>query len=428
VIYPLFLTLKTSSITSFTLNKNLMIHKLTQQKHNIISALILLSFYVGIDTVSASPSRALSQLEQMSHASLAIADDPQHSVREDAPMVPASTLKVFTALLAFKTWSPDHRFETDFYLDGKNILWVKGLGDPFINSEEMGRIARALRERGLTHINGVSVDSHYFAADIKIDGKSHTQQPYDAPVGALAVNFNTLTVVRNKSVVLSGESQTPVTPLMQKLANRVPKGYHRINLGEQANSGRYFAEMLKAKLAEQGVHSADFIGTGRVPDGSEPFYHHRNSHTLSQVVSEMLHHSNNFIANQLFLMMGAERYGAPATITKSQRAAAEKVHDLFGWKQQIFYEGSGLSYRNQLSANQFLQVLEEFAPYKSLLKSQGENILAKTGTLTGVSSYAGYLHRSKRWVPFALFINQPIHGGFRKQLAQELLSLKFLPK
>jgi D-alanyl-D-alanine carboxypeptidase/D-alanyl-D-alanine-endopeptidase (penicillin-binding protein 4) len=138
----------------------------------------------------------------------------------------------------------------------------------------------------------------------------------------------------------------------------------------------------------------------------------------------MLENSNNFTANQLFLMMGAERYGAPATIDKSQKAAAEKVKLLFGWNQKIFYEGSGLSYKNHLTANQFLHVLQEFAPYKSLLKSQGGSILAKTGTLTGVSSYAGYLHKAQHWVPFALFINQPVQGNFRKQLAQELLNLR----
>jgi D-alanyl-D-alanine carboxypeptidase/D-alanyl-D-alanine-endopeptidase (penicillin-binding protein 4) len=266
-------------------------------------------------SVSAAAYNSFAILEHMPNASLAIAGDPLHSVREDKPMVPASTLKVFTALLAFKTWSPDHRFETDFYVDEKNILWVKGLGDPFISSEEMGYIARNLRDRGLRYVAGVVVDDHYFASNIKIDGNSNTINTYDAPVGALAVNFNTLSIIRNKSATYSGEAHTPLTPLMQIHGKRFPTGHYQISLGRQQDSGRYFAEVLRAKLQQQGVKTAKLIATGHLHTLQAPFYRHQNSHTLSQVVAEMLEHSNNFTANQLFLMMGAERYGAPATIS-----------------------------------------------------------------------------------------------------------------
>lgn len=402
--------------------------RLNKHKPKIIAAIVTLSVYLGINPVSATPSKSLAILEQMPNASLAIADDPQHSLREHKPMVPASTLKVFTALLAFKTWSPEHRFVTNFYLDNDKILWVKGSGDPFLTSEEMNRIVKALKHKGLKQINGIGVDSHYFSTDIQIDGQSDTQNPYDAPAAALAVNFNTVTIIRKNGKVYSGEGQTPLTPLMKKLADSVPNGYHRINLGAQQRSDDYFAEVLRAKLQQHGIKTTDVIKSGHIPAQAQSFYHHKNSHTLSQIVAEMLEHSNNFIANQLFLMMGAERYGAPATMGKSQQAAAEKVKQLFGWQQKIFYEGSGLSYKNQLSASQFLEVLQAFAPYKSLLKSQGQHILAKTGTLTGVSSYAGYLHKTKKWIPFALFINQPVQGEFRKQLAQELLNLKSVKK
>lgn len=400
-----------------------MIFKLNPQKYKALLAALILSVCGSINFASAAP-QALAILEQMPDASLAIAGDPAHSLRENRSMVPASTLKVFTALLAFKTWSPQHRFQTDFYLDSNKVLWVKGSGDPFLTSEELNRIVKVLKKKGLKQINGIGVDSHYFSSDIQIDGKTNTQNPYDAPAAALAVNFNTVTLIRNNTKVHSGERQTPLTPLMKKLANSVPNGYQRISIGAQNQSGHYFAEVLQAKLQQQGIQTTALIKDGYLPVKQQLFYRHKNSHTLNQIVAEMLEHSNNFIANQLFLMMGAERYGAPADISKSQQAAAEKVKQLFGWQQRVFYEGSGLSYKNQLSANQFLQILQKFSPYKNLLKSQGKNILAKTGTLTGVSSYAGYLRKNQKWIPFALFINQPVQNAFRKQLAQELLGLK----
>ena len=48
-------------------------------------------------------------------------------------------------------------------------------------------------------------------------------------------------------------------------------------------------------------------------------------------------------------------------------------------------------------------------------------VLAKTGTLTGVSSYAGYVRRGGAWEPFALLINQPVDGGLRRRVAAELV-------
>jgi D-alanyl-D-alanine carboxypeptidase/D-alanyl-D-alanine-endopeptidase (penicillin-binding protein 4) len=56
------------------------------------------------------------------------------------------------------------------------------------------------------------------------------------------------------------------------------------------------------------------------------------------------------------------------------------------------------------------------------MKSQNAHIFAKTGTLTGVSSYAGYLYKNAQWQAFALLINQSVNGNFRKRIAVELLN------
>ena len=59
-------------------------------------------------------------------------------------------------------------------------------------------------------------------------------------------------------------------------------------------------------------------------------------------------------------------------------------------------------------------------PNRDLLPSEGEGVLAKTGTLTGVSTLAGYVRRGGRWIPFALMINQPVDYGLRLQVAAAL--------
>ena len=57
------------------------------------------------------------------------------SKNADHRLVPASTLKILTALAALHYLGPDHRFITEFYMDHNNNLFVKGYGDPLLISE-----------------------------------------------------------------------------------------------------------------------------------------------------------------------------------------------------------------------------------------------------------------------------------------------------
>ena len=52
------------------------------------------------------------------------------SKNENRPLIPASTLKLFTALVALHTLGPEYRFETEFYCDDDDNLTIKGYGDP----------------------------------------------------------------------------------------------------------------------------------------------------------------------------------------------------------------------------------------------------------------------------------------------------------
>ena len=360
----------------------------------------------------------------MKQSSLLVVDPSGNEIQShhaDRPMIPASTMKLLTALLALETWGSDHRFVTDFALDQKNYLWVKGYGDPFLISEEIDLIVIALKKRGLKKINGIGVDDSYFSSDIIIDGQSKTDNPYDAPLSALAANFNTINVKRKDQKTFSAEPQTPLTPLIKHLAKDLPVGTHRINLGEQTQSPRYFAEILMAKLEAQGIRITNKLIEGTIPDTIFPFYRHQNSHDLSEIISAMLQYSNNFIANQLFLLLGVEEKGAPATMDKSRSTIRSKVQKLFGWQNYAVREGAGLSRDNRLSARQLIDILQHFLPYRDLISRQNDRILAKSGTLKGVSTYAGYLFRSDQWMPFALMINQSVPYNFRKKVALELL-------
>jgi D-alanyl-D-alanine carboxypeptidase len=67
------------------------------------------------------------------------------------------------------------------------------------------------------------------------------------------------------------------------------------------------------------------ISTGTVSEGLKPVYVHRQWRTLSKILAELLRASNNYVANQVFLEIGAHRLGGPVSLEKSLKVANEML-------------------------------------------------------------------------------------------------------
>ena len=132
----------------------------------------------------------------------------------DRRLVPASTLKVVTALTARHFLGADFRFRTDFFLDPEGRLLVRGYGDPLLVSEVLADIARALSERVNAPITAILLDDRYFSQPLVIPGVSTSSNPYDAPNGALNVNFNSVNFKTRQGRIVSAEPQTPLLPMV----------------------------------------------------------------------------------------------------------------------------------------------------------------------------------------------------------------------
>jgi D-alanyl-D-alanine carboxypeptidase/D-alanyl-D-alanine-endopeptidase (penicillin-binding protein 4) len=375
----------------------------------------------------SSPSTAgpVDQVQGLSRASLLVQEDGRSLVAHNAdrPMVPASTMKVLTALAALETWGRGHRFETDFYLDGGGWLWVKGLADPYLVSEELDRIVQGLKSKGVREVKGIGLDDSFFARDVEIAGRSSSDNPYDAPVTALAANFNTVSVVHSGSKISSAEPQTPLTPTARSLGEGGAAGKKRVNLGRRSVALAYFGELLAAKLRVAGVQVGEGQRNAPVPPGSKRIYRHRNTRTLAEVLAPTLEYSNNFVANALFLRLASPDGKGQVTMAAAQRAMTDFARRRFGWRDFTIEDGAGLSRGNRLSARQLVDVMEAFAPYRDLMPAQDGNqaVRAKTGTLRGVSCYAGYVRRGGTWEPFALMINEPVDYNLRLRVASALV-------
>ena len=308
----------------------------------------------------------------------------------DAPFVPASVTKIVTAWLAMEVLGGDYRFETKFYLDKDRVLYVRGGGDPFLISEELAPLAQELvAATGKEPITGIVLDASYYPSDLRIPGIEDTSESYDALNSALAVNFNTIAAVRKGNSVVSAEKQTPITPLaISEFRARGPKGSGRISLSKNpAVSLKYAGELIAAFIEQAGGSVKGEITTGTVPAGLEPVYVHK-SRTLSQILVQLLIASNNYIANQVFLEIGGT-LGGSVSLEKSLKVTNEMLA-ANGLADAIHLEeGSGISRNNHFTARGLAKVLELFAPHANLLHGH-DGGMNKTGTMSGVSTLAGY--------------------------------------
>ena len=371
---------------------------------------ILLLILQGQAASAACPSFS----DVISNGSYAVADEDGKiisSCNPDKSFVPASLIKIQTALAALQILGKDFRFETEFYIDRADNLYIKGFGDPLLTSEEVERILLELQRLGIVTVNAIYIDTSSYELEEQVPGKGTSDNPYDAPVGALGVNFNTVSIrVQSHGKVISDELQTPTLPVMNKLGRGLKPGSYRLNICQkgcqpEVQSVRLAAELFRGVQQRLSIKGNGPFGAKGVPDDATLIYTHKNSQNLRDLVFSFLKYSNNYLANQVFLACGVKKYGFPATWEKAVRAVREALTETLGGDtpgQITMVEGSGLSRQNRVTARAMVQVLQAFQPYAELFQEK-KGALIKSGTLKGVYNYAGYLGDGKS---FVIILNQ----------------------
>ncbi len=333
------------------------------------------------------------------------------SHNESQLLMPASIVKIITSAVAIDLLGTDFRFKTEFFRNSQGELAIKGWGDPFMISEEIGLIAAELKKRGMHSIDRISLDNSTFYPNITIPGVSRTLNPYNAINGALVTNFNTLNLRRSaQGTISSAEEATPLTPLAAIMGNSIAAGStRRINLSDnRENCLRYAGELFVEIFKGAGIEVVnESVSLSKSGEDWEPFYTHYNSNDLTTINRGLQRFSNNFIANQLFLVIGAENRGYPATIEKGRDVFEEYIKTRLNIApgKLVMTEGSGISRSNRVSGNVMIEVLENRKELAELLPSN-RNALLKSGTLTGVYNYAGYIQTDTGLRPFVIILNQ----------------------
>ncbi|MBU1052605.1 MAG: D-alanyl-D-alanine carboxypeptidase [Proteobacteria bacterium] len=337
-------------------------------------------------------------------------------------LVPASILKILTSLAAFHYLGHNYRFETDFYIDNNSNLKVKGYGDPLLISENISDIAEKLSSK-IEYINDIVLDDSYFSSAIPPGAVALSPQPYDSPNGALCANFNTVNfnVINGKFV--SAESQTPLLPFAVNLIKKSDIRKGRILLSSEYNENTlYTGHLISWFLERKGIKTKGQIRKGLVCDKTDKLIlKYYSSFSIKDGVSKLLLYSNNFIANQLVLAIGAKMHGQPGTLENGVFAIKDYATKTLNIDDLSIIEGSGISRNNSISAKSFLKILAEFKPYMHLMKHKG-NEYFKTGTLKDVSTRSGYIKGPKgRLFTFVILTNSK--GKSAEKISKRLRSL-----
>ena len=387
--------------------------------------LLVVSLCYASVAVASQHSNAISLLasEGFTENDAVLLLDDQGQViyqwRPEQMMVPASLVKLATAQLAIETLGLEYRFKTDFFRVGDQ-LWIKGYGDPYLVSEELDRLVVQLNALDLTWVNSLHIDDSYFLNE-PVPGRSSVNDPYNAPLSAVSANFNTVSLRKIGGKVHSGESQTPLTPLAISLAKSIKNlssKPQRINLVNRENAQTNMAQLLTTKLNKP---SWPILIDQRLPEKASLVLRYQNTHSVRDIIRGMLEYSNNFMANQLFLSLTD---GDTVSFNDASNFAQTAFCEAHDWRDHRLLDGSGLSRENRLSASQIQDLLMSLKSSQTLFskfKHSKADVYAKTGTLSDVRSYAGYINFDQQQYRFVFLFNRKVPWRYRESLLTRLV-------
>jgi D-alanyl-D-alanine carboxypeptidase/D-alanyl-D-alanine-endopeptidase (penicillin-binding protein 4) len=211
--------------------------------------------------------------------------------------------------------------------------------------------------------------------------------------------------------------------------------------------------VLRCALLQVGIRVHGDVVRSTAARPGMPLLYTAQSPPLAELLGPLNKYSNNFMAMQLALVLGAHMFGAPATWPKAHRAITTFMAQQVGVPTASYTlaNASGLHSLNRLSAAQLVRLLRhmqrqpalatEFTASLAVAAGSGtlqERMLgaraahivrAKTGTLTRASALSGYA-TAANGVPlaFSILVNDYAHlaavWAAQDALAEALAALR----
>lgn len=327
------------------------------------------------------------------------ADSAIYCHNERQLLRPASTMKVVTAIAAIDRLGGSFQFKTTLSYTGaiedgvlNGDVYLVGGFDPRFNSDDMGSFVDGIRRMGIDTIRGrIVADKSMKDADMLGEGWCWDD---DNPV---------------------------LSPLLISRRD-------------------VFVKRFVDRLRDEGVVVEADTVAGRQPGGA--YEVGTRTHTIDQVLMPMMKESDNLCAEALFYQLGASTGAHPAT-ARDARTVVRRLVEKVCLKPSDYRiaDGSGLSLYNYVTAELEVMLLryayQNTNIYMHLLPSlpvAGEdgtlrrrmrgtftsgNVKAKTGSVTAISSLAGYCTAANGHVLCFAIINQGIRRGSEGRAFQD---------
>ncbi len=373
-----------------------------------------------------------------------------YALNSQKRLMPASNNKLYTCAAALANLGSDTIFETAIYQQGNNLI-LKGGGDPDFSLEQLDSLAQIISSQ-IESVDTLFVDEslmdtlHYGVGWMWDEGSWW----YAAQISALSINENCVDFyvtpgITGQPVLIQ---TNPVTDFIS-ITNQSKTVNDTTNFKElkierdwkkQTNSftitgnvmdtastdtfqrnvhdptlysGTVFAEMLQTR----GININHVIKAPLSP-GAIKVTEHR-SKPVNHALTEFMKRSENLTAELLVKHIGAVFYDTVGTWNNGLLAIKLFLHDTVGIDTNTFRlsDGSGVSRYNYSSPEHFIKLLtwaynnkpvrDKFlntipiGGWDGTLEDRMQNeesvakIIAKTGTLSGVSCLSGYIFTTR---------------------------------
>lgn len=379
---------------------------------------------------------------------------------------PASVAKSITTIYGLETLGGKYRFRTQLLATGpiangkiNGDLYLVGGGDPTLDSDALGDLARQLKDAGVREITGKTfVHSAAIPYQKSIDPGQPEHLGYNPSLSGLNLNYNrvffewrrqsagyTITmdaraIKYRPRVAMSSmkvvDRKSPVFA-MKSTAQADQWTVAKRALGKKG--GRwlpvrrpefYAAEVFHTIARSFGIQLPAFKPARGQAKGT--VLAEWQSDELAPILRRMMKHSTNLTAEAVGMTASRARGGKPQSLKASGRMMVAWLEKGTGAKHAKFVDHSGLGDDSRISARDMVRVLAKQGwdgPLHHLMKdvplrdAKGKpvkkhaiRVRAKTGTLNFVSALAGYIEAPKgRRLVFAIFAaDLPRRGKIKK--------------
>ena len=368
-------------------------------------------------------------------------------------------------------------------LEGRRVLgniYLKGGGDPVFDSDDLEKMVERLVEMDVKDLQGdIVVDETYFDAVRRGKGWMWDDGPiggYFSHLSALTINHNGVHLriapgtkvgdpvrvhldpptqymkIVNEATTVGASEEVRVS--VQRKNGSAEENVLMINgamaIGQTEMNRRvdildpalYCGTLLREMLAERGVPLGGTVRYGAVPEEAVEISQHI-SPPLSRILWEMNKPSDNLIAELLLKTIGAELRGTPGTARKGLGAISNLLGEIgVDRGYYTFADGSGVSRYNLVTASLLTDLLvymfHNFTVMPEYLASlpvggvdgtltrrmrgmSTEGVLrAKTGTLRGITTLAGYtVTADGETVAFSILVSNYLGSASPRRTLQD---------